>query len=489
MTLPQELQAARIRLAKERPYLASAAWALQPVVKPGLETLAVDMYWRLYYDPAVLCRWSVEETEGVMYHELCHLLRQHALRMKDFYPRFNNMAADAEINDDLLRERVKLPLEPITPQSIGQPDNLLAEEYYAALVNNMQQKDDKNASGVEQDTSEKNNGQGAGQGSKEVSPSNGQAKAERDSCTEKCKQSQCGGDNQDNKGDRKSGPKKSDDNQSVSTHGDESTGGTQDEKETPRPGSGRCGSCATGQKAPWEDGPPGKESLPGISQTEGELILRDVARQIKEHKKARGRVPGHLVRWSEEKLNPKVNWQKQLAAAIRYAVADTAGASDYSYRRPSRRQGPAGNREIIFPSMRSPIPGIAVIVDTSSSISDTMIAQALAEISGILRSLGNRDGVYVLAVDTAVACCRKIFRAEQVKLAGGGGTDMRTGLDAASKLRPLPQVGIVITDGHTPWPDYPPKGMKVVITVLSGDGTAPVWSRVIRCKQIHGDHN
>lgn len=38
-------------LAKERPYLASAAWALRPVPKPGLRSMAVDMYWRLYYDP------------------------------------------------------------------------------------------------------------------------------------------------------------------------------------------------------------------------------------------------------------------------------------------------------------------------------------------------------------------------------------------------------------------------------------------------------
>ena len=50
-----------------------------------------------------------------------------------------NIAADAEINDDLLTEGVRLPDDAITPASIGQPDGLLAEEYYAALESQARQ--------------------------------------------------------------------------------------------------------------------------------------------------------------------------------------------------------------------------------------------------------------------------------------------------------------------------------------------------------------
>ncbi len=107
--LPQTLQAARLRLVKSHPYLSSAAWALRPVEKPGLETLAVDMYWRLYYDPVVITRWTVEELAGVLYHEIMHLLRDHASRMQNFDRNAANIAADAEINDDLIAEGVKLP--------------------------------------------------------------------------------------------------------------------------------------------------------------------------------------------------------------------------------------------------------------------------------------------------------------------------------------------------------------------------------------------
>jgi predicted metal-dependent peptidase len=186
-----------------------------------------------------------------------------------------------------------------------------------------------------------------------------------------------------------------------------------------------------------------------------------------------------LLRWAEEKHYPKVDWRKQLAAAVRYAATDTVGATDYSYRRPSRRQGQVGKGDVIFPSMRCPVPSVAVIADTSASISEKMLAQTLAEISGIPKSVRCKEGVYVLAVDQTVEFCRQVFRPEQIKLAGGGGTDMRIGLEAAAKLKSLPQLGIVITDGYTSWPDRPPRGMKVII-VLSGEGTAPAWAQVIK---------
>lgn len=192
-----------------------------------------------------------------------------------------------------------------------------------------------------------------------------------------------------------------------------------------------------------------------------------------------------MVRWAEEKLNPKVDWRKKLAAVIRYAVADTNGATDYSYRRPSRRHSQVGKGDVIFPSMRCPLPSVAVVADTSASISENMLAQTLAEISGIFKSLGHREGIHVLAVDRTVQFCRLVFRPEQIQLTGGGGTDMRAGLDAAARLQPLPQLVIVITDGHTPWPEHPPKGMKVIV-VLSGDGPVPNWANVIHSKSGDG---
>lgn len=493
-TMPAELQAARLRLVKTHPYLASAAWALQPVSKPGLETLAVDMWWRLYYDPAVITRWTVEELSGVLYHEVAHLLREHPGRLKEFSPHLANIAADAEINDDLLAEGIRLPDGAITPASIGQPDGLLAEEYYAALESQARQSAPSKGASAQpgkQDPAST----GAGQSQADDAQPGDQGDAP-DSKAGDSGGSKAGDGHEESSSPSSSGqPSDSSVQPGTSSqppaspcsghgHGNGQDGSQPgDGAQTPAPGAGRCGSCATGQQEPWEEGPPGEGTSPGISRAEAELIRRDVARRIKEHVQGRGNVPGHWARWAEEKLRPKVDWRRELAAAVRHAVADVAGAADYSYRRPSRRQGQVGNGKVLLPALRRPIPSVAVVVDTSGSIDDTMLSQALAEISGILKGLGQREGVHVLAVDSQVHTCQRVFRPEQVKVAGGGGTDMGAGLYAASKLRPLPQVCVVITDGYTPWPDTAPRGMKVVIA-LTGDGKAPDWAKTVRIEEV-----
>ena len=65
-----------------------------------------------------------------------------------------------------------------------------------------------------------------------------------------------------------------------------------------------------------------------------------------------------------------------------------------------------------------------------------------------------------------------------IRLTGGGGTDMRVGIDAAAGLRPEPNVIIVLTDGDTPWPERPPPRSRLVCAVISPDpprGT-PEWA-------------
>ncbi len=492
-TMPAELQAARLCLVKDRPYLASAVWALQPVEKPGLGTLAVDMYWRLYYDPAVITRWNVAELSGVVYHEICHLLRDHASRMKDFDRVAANVATDAEINDDLRAEEVQLPDTPVTPARIGQPNGLLAEEYYAALASEAQQSAPSQGASAQSkrqadDAQPGDRGDATGSQARDSAGS----KAGDGDLSESGNASNPASSSSTQPADSPAQPGSSS-QPSAGPVSDGRAGGKDGRKpddgaQTPAPGAGRCGSCATGQPEPWEDGPPsgGSSSGIGIGQAEGELIRRDVAREIKEHTRACGNVPGHWTRWAEEKLRPRVDWRKELAAAVRHAVADVAGASDYSHRRPSRRQGQVGDEKVVLPSLRCPVPSVAVVLDTSGSISDAMLSQALAEVSGILRGLGLREGVHVLACDAQVQTCCRVFRPEQVQLAGGGGTNMGAGLAAAAKLRPMPQVTVVLTDGETPWPGQPPRGMRVIVA-LTGDGDVPAWAKKIKIDKTGGD--
>jgi predicted metal-dependent peptidase len=137
----------------------------------------------------------------------------------------------------------------------------------------------------------------------------------------------------------------------------------------------------------------------------------------------------------------------------------------------------------VFPSLYRPVPEVAVVCDTSGSMDAELLARVLAEVDAIVARAGLRStGLTALAVDTTVHSARRVRRADQVSLAGGGGTDMGAGIAAALARRPRPEVIIVLTDGYTPWPDVAPPCRVVVGVLVSSMGTpqsAPAWARTV----------
>ena len=210
-----------------------------------------------------------------------------------------------------------------------------------------------------------------------------------------------------------------------------------------RTGTWTAAAARTAGAADWDASGP-----PALSPWQARLLCRQVAQDCIRHAREAGNVPAGLLRWAEQTLQPAVDWRRVLAAELRRAVADTAGAVDYSYRRPSRRAPVAG--PVVLPALRRPVPEVAVVCDTSGSMTEDLLAAALAEVEGLLRSLGLARQVRVLACDTAVGAVRRVTSARQVELVGGGGTDMGAGIDAAAALRPRPAVTVVLTDGFTP---------------------------------------
>jgi predicted metal-dependent peptidase len=131
---------ARLVAAETMPYFMHALCAVTPLAEPELGTFAVDGRWRLYMDPELLTgegAWPPALAGAVLLHEIGHLLREHAERAsalpQPFSPTAWNVAGDAEINDDLLAAGLALPEGAITPESLGCPPNLAAEDYYTAL--------------------------------------------------------------------------------------------------------------------------------------------------------------------------------------------------------------------------------------------------------------------------------------------------------------------------------------------------------------------
>ena len=245
-----------------------------------------------------------------------------------------------------------------------------------------------------------------------------------------------------------------------------------------------CGSGAHGQDRDWEQGEQsGDGPASGLRSYQGDLVRRQVAADALAHAKQAGTLPGGLRRWAEQIIAPRVDWRRALAAELRKGIADTSGRSDYTYRRPSRRA--AAVNDVILPALRRPVPNVAVVCDTSGSMTNDLLARVLAEVDGILRAVGVRaDGVRVLACDAAVHTVRRVRHAGQVELVGGGGTNMGAGIAAAVAGKPRPHVVIVLTDGFTPWPRTGPKGTKVIVGLLGPDAfrlpPTPGRARTIR---------
>ncbi len=243
-----------------------------------------------------------------------------------------------------------------------------------------------------------------------------------------------------------------------------------------------CGSAADGFARPYEK--PARDPVGAVDRHSAEHVRRQVAIEYRDHVKGRGTQPGEWDRWVEQILQPVVPWQQVLAAAVRRAFGWASGRTDYTYSRPSRRQAATPN--VILPATRRPLPQVAIVVDTSGSVDDGLLAQAMGEIDGVVTGLGvpGRD-LAVLAVDAAVHSIGRVHSAHDVKLAGGGGTDMCIGIDTALGLRPLPDIIIVLTDGGTLWPDQPPE-RAALIAVIIGRSHAelpptPTWLQRIEC--------
>ncbi|MFJ8039472.1 VWA-like domain-containing protein [Kitasatospora sp. NPDC096147] len=216
-----------------------------------------------------------------------------------------------------------------------------------------------------------------------------------------------------------------------------------------------CGSGADGLEREWDLGPGGAN---GLSAHERDAVRFRVAQGING---APGSAPKGWRRWADEALHPPQPWRQLLGAALRAAVSGSGAGEDYSYGRPARRS--AGLPGVVLPSLRRRPPRVAVVIDTSGSVSDHELGTALLEVAAITRAVGNRrDQVSVISCDASATLARTLCEDAGIPLIGGGGTNLRAGFTRALRLRPHPDVVVVLTDGQTPWPSAPPPARTVV---------------------------
>jgi len=183
-----------------------------------------------------------------------------------------------------------------------------------------------------------------------------------------------------------------------------------------------------------------------------------------------GSVPGYIDGIIKGFMKPKISWKH----VLRSFVGQNTKVSTYqTWSRPNRRMpyfvSPEG---YLFPSapgkrwLRSGTVG--VVIDTSGSVPDEDLAQAMTEVDIISQT----HAVWVIECDAEVQDMylydSRKYKVEGKNMKGRGGTKMNPGLDAFNKFKDVEMI-VVITDGwlfDSPLPQCKPE-----LWVISSNGS------------------
>lgn len=158
---PKALQAARMKLVYQRPFVSAFLYAFHPVPVEGLLAkaggpVACDKWLRLYYDPVAVETFDVATCVFILYHECCHIREDHAGRLAGENQLIANLAGDCAIHTQTDTEPdLKPPTWIVRAKTFRLPENQTSEKY-ARLLRNLAE---KNGEGLD-----KNIGKGTGAG-------------------------------------------------------------------------------------------------------------------------------------------------------------------------------------------------------------------------------------------------------------------------------------------------------------------------------------
>lgn len=214
------------------------------------------------------------------------------------------------------------------------------------------------------------------------------------------------------------------------------------------------------------------DSSEGITEIEAQIIRNALRERLAQRAKTIGDVPGGLLRELDIATKHRVNWRTVLRTTIKSMISTKRGLDDFTMTKTKQRYG------VILPKMVGGTATAGIVIDTSGSIDQETLAQAMAECKEIIRSL--ETPCWVLSCDTQVNNAKKIYNTSGFKLIGEGGTDMRKGIEEAEKKQV--DVIVVLTDGYTPWPEKPPK-VPVVIGLIDSDAETPAWAKCIKISE------
>lgn len=230
-----------------------------------------------------------------------------------------------------------------------------------------------------------------------------------------------------------------------------------------REGTGEGGGSGTAQTAPPD----------ALSETEKEQLaiqwrqrLAGAAQQALQA----GKLGDSLRRLVDHLLQPQLPWRMLLA---RYMTA--VSRDDYSYMRPSRREGAA-----IFPTLRSSQTDIVVVLDTSGSIRPEEMREFVTEVDAIKGQVRARITLHACDAQLCSAGPWVFEPWEEFvlpdSLRGGGGTRFSPAFEWLAGEGQNPDLLVYFTDAEGEFPRQEP-GFPV-IWLVKGRGEVPWGQRI-----------
>ena len=187
-----------------------------------------------------------------------------------------------------------------------------------------------------------------------------------------------------------------------------------------------------------------------------------------------GNIPAGVKRLIQDLTEPQMNWRELLRMQLESTIK-----SDYTWMRASRK---GWHMDAVMPGMKlDPMIDIAVALDASGSISETMLKDFLGEIQGIMESFPAYR-IHVVTFDTE-AYNPVQYDSENLddicdyEIKGGGGTDFDCIFNYLKANEIEPKRLVVFTDGY-PFGSWGDENYADTVWILHGTTTIePPWGQ------------
>lgn len=212
----------------------------------------------------------------------------------------------------------------------------------------------------------------------------------------------------------------------------------------------------------------GKSGPAKYTQEEKDKIKQEFQNAVIQSAKAAGasNMPGGVKRLLNDLLNPQLDWRELLAMQIKSVIKN-----DYTMMKPSRKGLDAG---FYLPGMDyDETIDIALALDMSGSIFDTMARDFLSEVKGIMDQYTNFK-IHLFCFDTSVHN-PQVFTENNMaefmeyELEGGGGTDFDCCFNYMKEAGIQPKKFIMFTDGY-PWDSWGDESYCDTLFIVHGGG-------------------